>query len=107
MLVVIFVVILLAVTLASWELLRPKADPIGERLGVKPRLSAKKPRESLIRRMGRGIAGRLGRTSRRMLPQNFVHNIDRQLVMANEPWGLVPFLGAWAASAVGGLLFVL
>src|SRR5690349_9697256 len=104
MLFVIFVLVLSAVTLASWEWLRPKPDVVGERLGATPTRVSTAPREKLIRRMAVGAGTRLGRTLGRLLPQNFVRTIDRMLVMANEPWPLVGFLGAWAASALVGLL---
>jgi tight adherence protein C len=107
MLFIIFILVLSTVTLLSWELLRPKPDLVGERLGAIPSRVSRAPRERLIRRMALGISTRLGRTLGRLLPQNFVRSVARQLEMANEPWPLVPFLGAWTASAVFGVLFVL
>jgi tight adherence protein C len=106
MLFIIFVLVLSAVTLASWELLRPKVDLVGDRLGTTSRRVSTAPRESLVRRVARGTGTRLGRTFGRLLPQNFVRGVDRMLVMANEPWPLVGFLGAWAASTFAGLLLV-
>lgn len=106
MLLVIFVLVLSAVALASWELLRPKFDVVGERLGTTSRRVSTAPRESLVRRSVLGLGTRLGHLFSQLLPQNFVRGIDRMLIMANEPWPLVGFLGAWAASALLGLLFV-
>lgn len=107
MLLIIFVLVLSAVGLGSWELLRPKVDLVGERLGTAPLRMAKRPRESLIRRMAIGISTRLGRSFGRLLPQNLVRAVDRMLVMADEPMPLVGFLGLWIASTLGGVLFVL
>ena len=106
MLPLIFLLIFGSVSLVSWQLLRPREDVVGRRLGVAPAVSQSAPRDPLLRRVLRGFAGKLGRLSARLLPQNFVRDVDAWLIKANEPWPLAGFLGAWAASAVTGVLFI-
>jgi len=106
MLGLIFLTTFGAVSLMAWALLRPKPDVVGQRLGITPPSTRRGPRESLLRRIGKGVGGRLGRLAARLLPQNFVRGIEQKLIQANEPWPLAGFLGAWAASALFGLLLV-
>jgi tight adherence protein C len=107
MLPLIFLLIFGSVSLVSWQLLRPREDVVGRRLGVTPTIAQTGPRTPLPRRVARGLTRKLGRLAARLLPQNFVRDIDAWLVKANEPWPLVGFLGAWAASAVFGVLMVI
>jgi tight adherence protein C len=107
MLMLIFLLVFACVSLVAWLVFRPVTDDIGRRLGVSAPVPVSAPRENLIRRTMLGFSRRLGRTAARFLPQNFVSEIERKLVQANEPWPLVGFLGAWAASALFGLLLVL
>jgi tight adherence protein C len=107
MLTLIFLLVFGCVSLVAWLVFRPVTDDIGRRLGVSAPVPVSAPRENLIRRTVLGFSRRLGRTAARLLPQNFVTEIERKLVQANEPWPLVGFLGAWAASALFGLLLVL
>jgi tight adherence protein C len=106
MLPVIFLLIFGAVFLVSWQLLRPREDVVARRLGVAVSASQVAPRTPLPRRVARGVVRKLGRLAARLLPQNFVRDIDAWLVKANEPWPLIGFLGAWAASAAFGVLLV-
>jgi tight adherence protein C len=42
-----------------------------------------------------------------MLPPNLVKQVDRMLVMANEPWSLTGFLSVWALSVLVGVLIII
>jgi pilus assembly protein TadC len=107
MLPIIFLLIFGSVSLVAWQLLLPREDVVGRRLGVSGTTTQTAPRTPLPQRMARGLVRKLGRVAARLLPQNFVREIDVLLVKANEPWPLVGFLGAWAAFVVMGILLVL
>src|SRR5689334_13170095 len=106
MLTLIFLLVFAAVSLVSWLVFRPVTDDVSRRLGIAGATPVSAPRENLIRRTVFGLGRRIGRVAARFLPQNFVTEIERKLIQANEPWPLVGFLGAWAASAAFGILLL-
>lgn len=99
-----------SVTLLAWELLRPKVNPIRERIG------AERPREptrerqlkgSLFRRVfGPALPG-FGRKVSAVMPINLVRVADRLLTEANLDMTAGTFLGLWTLSALAGLFAVL
>lgn len=105
MLPLVFLVVFGAVSLVSWELLRPKEDVIGRRImGDGPALTRERRLSgSFWSRTVRPAVQRFGRRISALLPQNFVRNTSRMLEMADEPWSLSGFLTTWAVVVVGSI----
>lgn len=109
MLPLVFLLSFGAISLLSWELLRPKANVIERRImGDAPALTRERRLSgSFFSRSTGPSIDRFGQRISSLLPQNFVRAIDRMLMMANAPWSLSGFLVVWAAVAVSGIsLFV-
>ena len=102
MLTFVFLLVFGAVTLAAWEILRPKEDVIGRRImGDSPALTRDRRLEgSFSSRTIRPAFQRLGKRISSLLPQNFVRSIARMLEMADEPWSLPGFMVTWAVVSV-------
>ncbi len=99
-----------SVSAGAWEVLRPKENVVGRRLGLDAPAAAG-PASALVPGAARrGLLGRvsggLGSLLARVLPGNFVRQIDRMLVMANAPWSLPGFLATCAFSVVTGLVLL-
>jgi tight adherence protein C len=109
MLSIVFLFVFGAVSLAAWEVLRPKENVIGRRiLGDGPALTRERRLSgSFASRTLRPNLQRFGGKIRGLLPQNFVRTLDRMLEMADEPWSLPGFLATWALVAVGSVVFYL
>ena len=105
MLALIFLFAFGTVALTAWALLRPKADPVSERI-----LAGSIPANARERRLQGGFgerilvptAGRVGRRLAAILPHNLVRQVDRLLLSADEPWTLPGFLTVWSISAAAG-----
>lgn len=109
MLLLIFLLLFASFSLGAWQLLRPSEDTVARRIGVSTALTTRERRieGGFTRRvLGPSIA-RAGSLLARLLPQNWVRQVDRMLVMANEPWSLGAFLTAWAFSGLMGVLILL
>lgn len=102
MLTFVFLLVFGAVSLATWELLRPKEDVIGRRImGESPAFTRERRLSgSFSSRTLRPAVQRLGRRISGLLPQNFVRTMNRMLEMADEPWSLSGFLTTWAIVVV-------
>jgi len=109
MLVLIGILAFASVSLGAWEALRPKENVVRRRILPEETIVARRDRQlegSIIKRMVRPAAIRMGHTFGLLLPQNVVRGVDRMLVMANEPWSLSGFLATWLVSIVVGFLFL-
>jgi len=109
MLLLIFVLAFGSVSMAAWQVLRPKEDAVGRRIGLVTSTATTRERR-LEGGFGKRVLGpgaaRVGAAIARLLPQNWIRQIDHMLVMANEPWSLGGFLSAWAASVILGALLL-
>ena len=105
MLPLVFLLLFGAVSLFTWEVVRPKADVISRRIMTEWAGTTRDRRlsPSFFTRSVRPTIDRFGQRISKLLPQNFVRSIDRMLVMANEPWSLPGFLVVWVAVAAGGI----
>jgi tight adherence protein C len=109
MLVAISAISFAAVTLAAWEILRPRESVVARR--IRPSSFRETVRErrlegGLLRRVLAPPARRVGKLLARLLPQNVVRGIDHMLVMANEPMSLSAYLTLWTATILVGVLAV-
>ena len=110
MLPLIALLTFIAVSLAAFELMRPKPDPVRRRImgeaGQDEAPRHPRTEGGIGRRLlGPGL-GRIGQLLARLLPQNWIRGVDRMLVMANEPWSLPGFLGIWALCIALGVLLL-
>lgn len=101
-----------SIALVTFELMRPKLDPIQRRIRVEERgtddgdLPAR-VEGSLFRRLISPGFAKLGRVLAGLLPTHWIRAIDHMLVMADRPWSLPGFLSVWLFSIFGGGLVAL
>jgi len=109
MLLLIFLGLFGTVSLASWQLTRPRANPVRERLGAASPVPSVRERQleaSFGQRVVAPLVQRSGHRLAAILPANLVRKVESLLLMADEPWSLPGFLSVWSVSAVSGpLLF--
>lgn len=105
MLAIVFMVVFGAVSLLTWELLRPKERVIERRLAINEPVHTRERQlsGSFLSRNVRPWVQRGGRRLSALLPQNFVRRIDSLLHMADEPWSLSGFLATWALVAAASV----
>lgn len=109
---VIALLVFLAVALVTFEVMRPREDPVARRVAGHaaspvPPARAARTAGSLRQRVLGPAFGQAGRLLARLLPQHWVRGVERMLVMANEPWSLPGFLGVWALSVWLGTMLAL
>jgi tight adherence protein C len=99
-----------AVALAAAYLLQPRENAVRRRMAegatateiAATRVLEGGPFERLIWPIFKSIGTMLAR----LLPANLVRNVEKTLVMANEPMTLTGFLAFWACIAAGAVMFV-
>lgn len=107
MLSLIALLIFGSVALVTFELMRPKVDPIRRRVQVEHRennestLPSRVEGSAFQRLISPGFS-RLGRLLASLLPTHWIRGIDHLLVMADRPWSLPSFLAVWLFSVLGG-----
>ncbi|MBM3926545.1 MAG: type II secretion system F family protein [SAR202 cluster bacterium] len=110
MLTMIAMLAFAAAALATMAVFRRKDDMVAVRVRATTQREASREREmsgGLMPRVVTPAGGKAGALLTRLLPQNIVRSIERQLIMANEPMSLHAFLTLCAGMALlAGLVVV-
>jgi len=99
-----------AVFIAVLGVMAPRRQLLRRRIGIdhRPAVASERRLEGGFLRRNMGpFTKSAGRRLASFLPHNLIRTVERQLMMANEPWSLYGFLAVWALVAMGALLFTL
>jgi tight adherence protein C len=98
-----------AISLAVWELWRPKEDVVSRRIRSAPHGGMAvelELRGSLNQRMFQPTAERIGAAVARVMPTSLVAQVGRLLIQADSTTSVPSFFAMWVGSIVAGILFV-